>query len=271
LTCQVIMFREVMKLCPYRDAPYFFQLGWLVFLPTLVAGYLCVFTMHPQPLLNQLLPFVLPVNYLVVLYAGCFFLCLGTVLFVLIVVPGREKQQYQALGWMLWTIIVAVGLPLVHVINMQRNLIWFILPAALVVTNDMNAYLFGFLFGKHPLIKISPRKTWEGFIGGGVATGVIAFAVMQGLKWVGATYGWPSATGAYLSIHQHALPLAAMTSLITPFGGLFASGFKRAHDQKDFGDLIPGHGGITDRMDCQMLNGLLVFAYAGLMQQLRML
>jgi phosphatidate cytidylyltransferase len=43
-------------------------------------------------------------------------------------------------------------------------------------------------------------------------------------------------------------------SIIAPFGGFFASGFKRAFKIKDFGDSIPGHGGITDRMDCQVSN-----------------
>jgi phosphatidate cytidylyltransferase len=46
---------------------------------------------------------------------------------------------------------------------------------------------------------------------------------------------------------------------MAPFGGFFASGFKRAFKIKDFGDSIPGHGGFTDRMDCQMV--MAVFAY----------
>ena len=46
--------------------------------------------------------------------------------------------------------------------------------------------------------------------------------------------------------------LAAFASIIAPFGGFFASGFKRGFKIKDFGDSIPGHGGMTDRMDCQV-------------------
>eukprot|EP00955_Chlamydomonas_euryale_P018869 201247-Chlamydomonas_euryale.AAC.5 len=46
--------------------------------------------------------------------------------------------------------------------------------------------------------------------------------------------------------------MSVFASLIAPFGGFFASGFKRAFRLKDFGDTIPGHGGITDRFDCQV-------------------
>ena len=50
----------------------------------------------------------------------------------------------------------------------------------------------------------------------------------------------------------HAIVLALCASIIAPFGGFFASGFKRSFRVKDFGNSIPGHGGMTDRMDCQV-------------------
>ena len=55
--------------------------------------------------------------------------------------------------------------------------------------------------------------------------------------------------------------MACFASLIAPFGGFFASGVKRAFDIKDFGQSIPGHGGMTDRMDCQFLMGLFAYMY----------
>ncbi|SJX66022.1 related to CDS1-CDP-diacylglycerol synthase [Sporisorium reilianum f. sp. reilianum] len=59
----------------------------------------------------------------------------------------------------------------------------------------------------------------------------------------------------------HALVMASFASLVAPFGGFFASGFKRAFNIKDFGDSIPGHGGLTDRFDCQFLMGLFSYVY----------
>lgn len=54
-------------------------------------------------------------------------------------------------------------------------------------------------------------------------------------------------------LQLHAVVMAMFASIIAPFGGFFASGFKRGFKIKDFGDSIPGHGGMTDRMDCQVI------------------
>lgn len=59
----------------------------------------------------------------------------------------------------------------------------------------------------------------------------------------------------------HTLVLATFASLIAPFGGFFASGLKRTFKIKDFGQSIPGHGGMTDRMDCQFIMGFFSFMY----------
>lgn len=62
-------------------------------------------------------------------------------------------------------------------------------------------------------------------------------------------------------IQLHAVIFAIFSSVIAPFGGFFASGVKRAFKMKDFADSIPGHGGLTDRMDCQFLMGIFAYMY----------
>ena len=59
----------------------------------------------------------------------------------------------------------------------------------------------------------------------------------------------------------HILAMATFASLVAPFGGFFASGLKRTFNIKDFGDLVPGHGGMTDRMDCQFIMGFFAYVY----------
>lgn len=104
----------------------------------------------------------------------------------------------------------------------------------LVWTNDTFAYLAGISFGKHKLFeRISPKKTWEGFFGGLLFTLLIAylyafFTQSETVFWVCAAV------------------LIAPTSV---FGDLIESRFKRLADVKDSGTLIPGHGGILDRID----------------------
>jgi len=76
-----------------------------------------------------------------------------------------------------------------------------------------------------------------------------------------ASLGWSVPTIAYTTYMFHLLFMSCFASLVAPFGGFFASGFKRAFNIKDFGHSIPGHGGMTDRMDCQFLMGVFTYVY----------
>ena len=62
--------------------------------------------------------------------------------------------------------------------NTFEGLVWFILPCSLVIVNDTFAYIFGVSFGKHKLIELSPKKTWEGFLGGCFSTLVASLIVI---------------------------------------------------------------------------------------------
>ncbi|KAL8486556.1 hypothetical protein ACS0TY_023301 [Phlomoides rotata] len=222
----------------------------------------------------------------------CYFLYIaGFIWFILTLKKKMYKYQFGQFAWTHMILIVVFTQSAFTVANIFEGMFWFLLPASLIIINDIAAYIFGFFFGKTPLIKLSPKKTWEGFIGASVATMISAFLlanIMGRFPWLTCprkdlSTGWllcdpgplfkpesyavPELFQEWLSwreisilpVQWHALCLALFASIIAPFGGFFASGFKRAFKIKDFGDSIPGHGGITDRMDCQMV--MAVFAY----------
>lgn len=82
-------------------------------------------------------------------------------------------------AWTHVTLLIVVTQSHFIISNMFEGLIWFIVPVSMIVCNDVMAYLFGFFFGRTPLIKLSPKKTWEGFIGGGVATVIFGMMVIK--------------------------------------------------------------------------------------------
>ncbi|GAA3896067.1 phosphatidate cytidylyltransferase [Gibbsiella dentisursi] len=114
---------------------------------------------------------------------------------------------------------------------------WWLLYVMLLVWGaDSGAYMFGKLFGKHKLApKVSPGKTWEGLIGGLVTSAVIS--------WLFGRYAPLSVVPVTL------LVCSVVAALASVLGDLTESMFKREAGIKDSGSLIPGHGGILDRID----------------------
>ncbi|TXE20787.1 phosphatidate cytidylyltransferase [Psychroflexus gondwanensis] len=117
----------------------------------------------------------------------------------------------------------------------------------LIWTNDSFAYLVGKNFGKHKLFeRISPKKTIEGFIGGAVFTvamGYLIFTYINILPW----WAW--------------IVLALIVSVFGTLGDLVQSKFKRKANVKDSGKIMPGHGGIFDRMDSMLFSSTFVFIF----------
>jgi phosphatidate cytidylyltransferase len=102
---------------------------------------------------------------------------LGVVFFVMNLKKGHYKFQFLQFFWTHMTLLVVVFQSQLIISNTLEGLIWFILPAFLVIINDVFAYVGGFFFGRTRLIKISPKKTWEGFIFGFICT--LLFAVVM--------------------------------------------------------------------------------------------
>jgi CDP-diglyceride synthetase len=91
---------------------------------------------------------------------------IGFLLFVISLKKGFYKYQFRQFAWTHIGCLLLVGQTSVIVYNIYEGLFWFVIPCLMVICNDIFAYLFGFFFGKTKLIELSPKKTWEGFIGG---------------------------------------------------------------------------------------------------------
>ena len=116
---------------------------------------------------------------------------------------------------------------------------------------DTCAYCVGMLFGKHKLAPVlSPKKSIEGAVGG-----------VAGAALLGAVYGMAvSAQVAIANAPAVFAVICAVGAVISQFGDLIASGIKRQHGIKDYGKLIPGHGGILDRFDSVIFTAPMIYA-----------
>ncbi|PIK37723.1 putative phosphatidate cytidylyltransferase 2 isoform X2 [Apostichopus japonicus] len=222
-------------------------------------------------------------------------------MFVLTLRKSHYLVQFTLFGWTHVALLIVVSQSNIICHSIFEGLIWFLISTSSVICNDIMAYMFGFFFGRTSLIKLSPKKTWEGFIGAlfsTVAYGVLLAKYLAPYKMFTCPAEYneesmtfeldcePSSTFQYqeymipafiqqitslfglhwesievMPIQLHAFVLSLFASVIAPFSGFFASGFKRAYKIKDFGDVFPGHGGIMDRFDCQLMMASFHYVY----------
>ena len=134
---------------------------------------------------------------------------------------------------------------LVRLRQMECGKIYILIPFVLAFLSDTGGYFAGRFFGKHKLAPvISPKKTVEGAIGGvlGAIIGMVLYCTVLLLLGFGVNY-------------LYALVYGVVGSLGAVFGDLCFSVIKRQTGIKDYGNLIPGHGGILDRFDSMMIVG----------------
>jgi phosphatidate cytidylyltransferase len=150
-----------------------------------------------------------------------------------------DRHEHTTTNWALTVSGIAyLGLLLGTFVTLRERsdgFWWVLLACSLAWITDTAAFFIGRSFGKHSWWpRLSPKKTWEGLIGGCVA-GIIA-APLLGLWWLSLNPWW-------------GLLLGVLAVIVAPLGDLVVSLFKRMANTKDSGSLIPGHGGILDRLD----------------------
>jgi len=179
--------------------------------------------------------------------------------------PALTGVMVLSLSWQLfkkdtstpttdWALTIAGGLYLGwvagHFISLRdgpRGLEWMALTLLSTWATDTGAYFIGLSLGRHKFFpRLSPKKTWEGTIGGWFCG--VAVTLLVGL---GIGLGF-----------VHSLVLGALVSAFLPLGDLAVSMIKRQVGVKDSSNLIPGHGGMLDRMDSLLFAVAVVYHYA---------
>lgn len=295
---QTLTFREIIALTsePARDKnlPYNKSLNWYFLFATVY--YLdgeSFFHYFREVIFSNKFLSILAINHKFISYT---FYIAGFVFFVWTLKKGYYKFQFAQLCITHMTLLLVVFQSHLIIDNTLNGIFWLVLPSSLVIVNDIFAYICGITFGKTQLIEISPKKTVEGFVGAWICTSIAAVLVSFFLSksdymicpavnlsttifdfphcdpnpvFIPQFYQLPQDLASKLGVsiltfkpvYFHAAIIATFASLIAPFGGFFASGLKRAFGIKDFGDTIPGHGGVTDRFDCQFLMGSFSYLY----------
>ncbi len=182
---------------------------------------------------------------------------LGLILFAILpltMLAGAQKFFLLNLGYTVVGIIY-ISLSLALFIDLRNH--WsgdasplnLIIPLLIIFTiwvNDTMAYIVGSLIGKNPISSISPKKTWEGTIGG-IILAVIVMCLLAFFT-------------KKLSV-LHTAVITTIAAIAGTFGDLFESKLKRLAGVKDSGNIMPGHGGFLDRFDSLLFATVSVWFY----------
>jgi phosphatidate cytidylyltransferase len=165
--------------------------------------------------------------------------CLAFLVAGLLLGRGAHGRLWAASGFA-YAVVIALVPPIVRA-DPELGLLGLLWMFAVVWSTDIAAYFTGRALGGPKLFPaVSPKKTWSGFFGGLFAAALSGFLV----AWGGARFGWPQPLG-FASV----VALSMIASVASQIGDLGESALKRRCDVKDSSHLIPGHGGVMDRLD----------------------
>ena len=194
-------------------------------------------------------------------YHGFFFdlnfseiLALALIPIAVVTLFKYSRELYFENGKLIFTVVYvtlpfafSLGLPKFSTLDPSKTFtLEIFMLFVLIWSSDTFAYLTGKFFGKHKMApKISPKKTWEGFAGGVVLTLILGFFVEQ---------YFPELRGNWMVV-------GFLVSVFAPLGDLVESQLKRSFAVKDSGNILPGHGGVLDRLDSFIICVPVVYLY----------
>lgn len=191
-------------------------------------------------------------------YMLLLFICFLLLLMIAYVIRFPSYKTEQIVIAFFGLFYVSLMLSYIYQVRMLEDgaiLVWLIFIGAW--GSDTCAYCVGMLIGRHKVTpKLSPKKSLEGCIGGVVGAALIGFLYATVLR--------DKITGIENPQLIFAI-IGGASSIISQIGDLAASAIKRNHDIKDYGNLIPGHGGILDRFDSMIFTAPIVYYLAELL------
>lgn len=170
---------------------------------------------------------------------------LASLLYLFKIEERKLTDAMATITGIFYVVFFSFHVTLVDQAGPYSNMVWLIVITAF--GTDIMAYFSGYLLGKHKLCpKISPKKTIEGSLGG-----ILGSVILSGLF---GYFFMPE-------VLVHCIIIGVLGGIVSQFGDLTASIFKRKMGIKDYGNLIPGHGGILDRFDSVLFTGPMVYYY----------
>ena len=170
-----------------------------------------------------------------------------------------HNMAYFALGQLYVALPMSLLLQLLYTDGGVWQPVWVLVMLVAIWVNDSFAYIFGILLGKHRLFeRISPKKSWEGFIGG---------LFMSLLFGVACHYYLPVLFPNFVSdlLLWQWLLLSGLIVVAATLGDLLESLMKRTMGIKDYGSIMPGHGGVLDRFDSLLSSTIVLWAFLSLL------
>lgn len=227
--------------------PLFIIGGPLTYLMVGIVGIMCMYE------LTSLRHHAFPkwVRYLIILMATILcltdfsllswsFFMVMVILFVIAIIVPSFTLEDVALYTMLTLFLSLAGFSVIKLANVDGMYLIYI--SSITFSVDSGAYFAGRFFGKHKLNeRISPKKTVEGSIGGFLLGVIVSIAF---------SFFVPNITSGIMGAFVYGIGL----SIFGQIGDLIFSLIKRHYDVKDYGSLLPGHGGMLDRIDSLLLN-----------------
>ena len=193
--------------------------------------------------------FIILSGYFYPSYTTAILISSTVLLFIVDIITANYEADYTVYG--IWG-LVYVGFFLSLATKMlawENGLFIVVMTVMLCMASDIGAYFAGMYFGKHKLCPaISPKKTVEGSIGGVLLASVVAVVFAYLAKNIGYNKYW------FVFII-----IGAATAVLSQFGDLAASMVKRKFGAKDYGNILPGHGGFMDRLDSILFGIAAVF------------